>query len=68
MADLSDFKRDQTYGARMVGASETKNAELLSVARRTVLKVITAFEKKRKTSSLKPNPERKRKLSDRNRC
>ena len=59
MADLSDFKRCQIVGARM--------AELFSVARRSVSKVMTAFVKEGKTSSQKQNCGRKRKLSDRNR-
>ena len=48
MADLSDFKRDQIVGARMAGASVTKTTELFGVARSTVLKVTTAFEKEGK--------------------
>ena len=45
MDDLSIFKRGQLVGARKVGASLTKTAELFSVIRRTVLKVMTSFEK-----------------------
>ena len=41
-----------------------KTAELFSVARSTVLKVITAFEKEGKTSSLNQNSGRKRNLSE----
>ena len=48
MADLSDFKRGQIVGARMAGASGTKTTELFAVARSTVLKVMTAFEKEGK--------------------
>ena len=65
MADLSDFKRGQIVDACMTGASLTKIIELFGEARSTVLKVIIAFEKDRKTSSLKQNSGRKRKLSDR---
>ena len=49
----------------MTGASGTKIADLFGVVRRTVSKVITAFENERKTRSLKQIPGRKRKLSDR---
>ena len=59
MADLSDFKSSQIVGARMAGVSVTKAAELFAIARSTVSKVMTAFDKERKTSG------RKRKLSDR---
>ena len=65
MVDLSGFKRGQIIGARMPGANVTKNTELFSVARSTVSKVMTAFEKEGKTSSLKQNSGRKQKLSDR---
>ena len=44
MEDLSDFKRGQTVGARVAGASITKTAELFSLARSSVWKVMIAFE------------------------
>ena len=67
MADLSDFKRGQIVGACLAGAIVTKTAELFGVTKSTVSKVMTAFEKEGKTSSLKQNSGRKRKLSDRDR-
>ena len=48
MAYISDFKRVQSIGARMAGVSVTKTAELFAVARCTVSKVMTAFEKEGK--------------------
>ena len=49
----------------MASASVTKSSKLFGVARSYVSKVMTAFEKERKTSSLKQNSGRKGKLSDR---
>ena len=58
-ADLSNVKRGQIVGAHMSGTGVTKAAELFGVARNTVLKVMTAFEKERKPFSLKQNSGRK---------
>ena len=65
MADLSDFKRCQIVGVRADGTCVTKTAKLFGVARSIISKVMSAFEKEGKTSSLKQNSGRKRKLSDR---
>ena len=68
IVDLSNFKCGQIVGARMAGANVTKTAEFfvcVCVARSIVLKVMAAFEKEGKTSSLKQNSGRKRELSDR---
>ena len=65
IADQSDFKRGCIIGAHMAGASLTKSAELFGVAKSAILKIMTAFEKDGKTSSLKQNSGRKQTLSDR---
>ena len=67
MTDLLDFETCQMIGARIAGASVRKIAELFGIAKSTVSIVMTAFVKEWKTSSLKQNSGRKRKLSDRNR-
>ena len=67
MADLSNFKRKKTVDTCIEGFSVTKTAELIGVPRGTVSKIMTSFEKERKTSPLKHNSGRKRKLADRDR-
>ena len=67
MPDLSDFNRGQIAGARIEDAGVTKTAELFGLVRSTATKVITALEKEWKTSSLKQNSGRKRKLFERDR-
>ena len=37
MRDLSDFQRGQIDGARMVGATVTKTAQLFEISRATIL-------------------------------
>ena len=64
MAHLSDFKRGHIVGSRMAGARVTKIAELFGVARATVSKVLTVFEKEGLTSTLLQNSGRKQKLPD----
>ena len=51
----------------MSGASVTKSTEFFGIARSTVSKVMTSFEKENKTSSLKQSSGRKQKLFHRDR-
>jgi transposase len=63
MGDLSDFERGQMIGARLAGASVTKNATLLGVSRATVYKVMSAFINHGKTTSAKRDSGRKSELT-----
>ena len=47
MAILSDFKRGQIFGFRMVSASVNKTAQMFGISRG---KLMLAFEKEKKTS------------------
>ena len=58
MANLLQFKRHQVVGARMAGARIPTTADLFGVVRITVSKIMTAFEKERKTSLKKNREER----------
>ena len=50
MTDLPDVKRGQIIGVCMADASGTKTAELFDIAKSTVSKVMTNFEKEGKPS------------------
>lgn len=67
MSELTDFERGQIVGARLVGASVSKVAEVFSVSRGTVSKIYSAYLKSGKTSSAKSQRGRKCVLSDRDR-
>ena len=67
MADRSAFKRDQIVSNRMTGASVTKTTELRGVSRGAVSKLMKAFEEEGKTTPMKQNSGRKRKLFARKR-
>jgi hypothetical protein len=44
MGDLSSFKREQIIGLHLTGASVTKACTLVGVLRKTVSKVVSAYE------------------------
>ncbi|MBJ5510258.1 helix-turn-helix domain-containing protein [Salmonella enterica subsp. enterica serovar Meleagridis] len=59
MSDLSEFRRGQIVGARLVGASVTTVAQVLGVSRGTVSKVLTEYNVHGTTSSARHNCGRK---------
>ncbi|GBL73249.1 hypothetical protein AVEN_259947-1 [Araneus ventricosus] len=67
MSELTDFKRGQIVGARLVGASVDKVVEVFSVSRGTVSKTYSAYLKSGKTFSSKSQRGPKLVLSDRDR-
>jgi predicted transcriptional regulator len=67
MGHLSDCKRGQIVGARLVEASVTKTATLLGVSRATVSKVTSAYTNHDKTTSAMRSSERKSTLTERDR-
>ena len=67
MSESTDFERGQIVGARMVGASISKVAEVFSVSRGIVSKIYSAYLKCGKTLSAKSQRGRKCVLSDRDR-
>ncbi len=67
MSDLSDVKRGMIIEARLAGASMSSIANLVSLSRTTVSRVMTVYTNLSKVSSAKHNSGRKLKLKDHDR-
>ncbi len=64
LSELSDVERGMIIGARLAGASVSRTANIVSVSRTTVSRVMTAYTNLGKVSSAKHNSGRKSKLKD----
>ena len=64
MSDLIDVKRGMIIKARLTGESASRAANLVVVSRTSVSRVMTAYIKVYKVTSVKHNSGRKSKLKD----
>ena len=55
MHDLTELEKGQIVGARIVGASVTKTADVLGFSRAIISRTMTEFKKHGKTSSNRNN-------------
>lgn len=67
MSDLTEFQRGMIVGARLVGASVTRVAELVGASKSTVSSVTSQYAKTGKTSADRRSCGRKPKLDSRDR-